>query len=43
MGSDYGEGTEADEHSAEEAEAHTVVTIRSAGTTGSPARSHRDR
>ena len=32
MGSDYGEGTEADEHSAEEAEAHTVVTIRSAGT-----------
>lgn len=32
QGSDYGEGTEADEHDAEEAQAHTVVTIRSAGT-----------
>ena len=28
----YGEGTEADEHSAEEAAAHTVVTITKAGT-----------
>ena len=32
MGSDYGEGTADEEHSAEEAAAHTVVTIRSAGT-----------
>ena len=32
QGSDYGEGAEADEHNAEEAQAHTVVTIRSAGT-----------
>lgn len=32
MGAEYGEGTEADEHTAEEAEAHTVVTIREAGT-----------
>ena len=32
QGSDYGEGAEADEHDAEEAQAHTVVTIRSAGT-----------
>lgn len=32
QGSDYGEGAEADEHDAEEARAHTVVTIRSAGT-----------
>lgn len=32
QGSDYGEGAEADEHAAEEAQAHTVVTIRSAGT-----------
>ncbi len=32
MGSDYGEGTEADEHTAEEAAANTVVTIRTAGT-----------
>ena len=30
--SDYGEGAEADEHAAEEAQSHTVVTIRSAGT-----------
>ena len=28
----YGEGTEADEHSAEEAQAHTVVTITQPGT-----------
>ena len=32
QGSDYGEGAEADEHDAEEAQSHTVVTIRSAGT-----------
>ena len=32
QGSDYGEGAEADEHDAEEAQVHTVVTIRSAGT-----------
>ena len=32
QGSDYGEGAEADEHAAEEAQANTVVTIRSAGT-----------
>ena len=32
QGSDYGEGTETDEHTAEEADAHTVVTIREAGT-----------
>ena len=32
QGSDYGEGAEADEHDAKEAQAHTVVTIRSAGT-----------
>ena len=32
QGSDYGDGAEADEHDAEEAQAHTVVTIRSAGT-----------
>ena len=32
QGSDYGEGAEADEHAAEEAQSHTVVTIRSAGT-----------
>ena len=32
QGSDNGEGAEADEHDAEEAQAHTVVTIRSAGT-----------
>lgn len=32
QGADYGEGTQADEHSAEEAAAHTVVTIRQAGT-----------
>ena len=32
QGSDYGEGAEADEHDAEEAQAHTVVTRRSAGT-----------
>ena len=32
QGSDYGEGAEADEHDAEEAQAHTVVTIRSAET-----------
>ena len=32
QGSDYGEGAEADEHVAEEAQSHTVVTIRSAGT-----------
>lgn len=32
MGADYGEGTEADEHTAEEAAAHTVVTIRQAGS-----------
>lgn len=31
-GEDYGEGTEADMHSAEEAAAHTVVTIRRPGT-----------
>ena len=32
QGSGYGEGAEADEHDAEEAQSHTVVTIRSAGT-----------
>ena len=32
QGSEYGEGTAADEHSAEEADAHLVVTIREAGT-----------
>ncbi len=32
QGSDYGEGAEADVHDAEEAQARTVVTIRSAGT-----------
>ena len=32
MGSDYGEGSEEDAHSAEEAQAHTVVTIRKPGT-----------
>lgn len=32
QGSDYGEGAEADEHDAEEVQARTVVTIRSAGT-----------
>ena len=32
QGSDYGEGAEADEHDAEEAQSNTVVTIRSAGT-----------
>ena len=32
MGEDYGEGTEADEHTAQEAQAHTVVTIRQPGT-----------
>lgn len=31
-GSDYGEGTAADEHTAEEAAAHTVVTITQPGT-----------
>lgn len=31
MGSDYGEGTDSDGHSAEEADAHTVVTIRASG------------
>ena len=30
-GEDYGEGTQADMHTQEEAEAHTVVTIREAG------------
>ena len=32
MGSDYGEGTEEEAHSEEEAQAHTVVTIRQPGT-----------
>ena len=32
QGEDYGEGTADDEHTAEEADAHTVVTIRKAGT-----------
>ena len=32
MGSDYGEGTEDEAHSAEEAQSHTVVTIRQPGT-----------
>ena len=32
MGSDYGEGPEAEAHSTEEAQAHTVVTIRQPGT-----------
>lgn len=32
QGADYGEGTADEEHSAEEANAHTVVTIRQAGT-----------
>lgn len=32
MGGDYGEGTQGDEHTQEEADAHTVVTIREAGT-----------
>lgn len=32
QGAEYGEGTEADEHSAEDAQAHTVLTIRAAGT-----------
>ena len=32
MGSDYGEGSEDEAHSAEEAQAHTVVTIRQPGT-----------
>lgn len=32
MGSDYGEGSEGESHSAEEAQAHTVVTIRQPGT-----------
>ena len=32
MGSDYGEGSEADAHTLEEAEVHTVVTIRQPGT-----------
>ena len=31
-GEDYGEGTQADTHTQEEADAHTVVTIREAGT-----------
>lgn len=31
-GEDYGEGTQEDMHSPEEADAHTVVTIREAGT-----------
>ena len=31
-GEEYGEGRTADEHTAEEADAHTVVTIREAGT-----------
>ena len=31
-GEDYGEGTQADMHTQEEADAHTVVTIRNAGT-----------
>ena len=30
-GEDYGEGTQADTHTQEEAEAHTVITIREAG------------
>lgn len=32
QGSEYGEGTAEEEHSAEEADAHLVVTIREAGT-----------
>ena len=32
QGEDYGEGTADDEHTADEADAHTVVTIRKAGT-----------
>lgn len=32
QGSDYGEGGTEDEHSAEEAQAHTVITIREPGT-----------
>lgn len=32
QGEDYGEGTAADEHTADEADAHTVVTICKAGT-----------
>lgn len=32
QGSDYGEGTEADEHEASESSAHTVVTITEPGT-----------
>ena len=32
QGSDYGEGTAEEEHSADEADAHLVVTIREAGT-----------
>lgn len=32
QGQDYGEGTAQEEHSQEEAQAHTVVTIRQAGT-----------
>ena len=32
QGEDYGEGSEADGHTAEEAEAHSVVTIRQPGT-----------
>ena len=32
QGSDYGEGTAQEEHSADEADAHLVVTIREAGT-----------
>lgn len=32
MGTDYGTGTQSDEHTQQEIEAHTVVTIREAGT-----------
>ena len=32
QGADYGEGGAEDEHSAEEAQAHTVITIREPGT-----------
>ena len=32
QGEDYGEGSAEDEHTADEADAHTVVTIRKAGT-----------
>ena len=39
----YGEGTEADEHTAEEAEAHTVVHITQPGTTPSAAPCPQDR